>query len=269
VRASSRRVRRCSQADFGEFLTVEREGRQAEGMSSLEKPVGKKKLPLMKLAVAGGVFVAIAAVAVYLYGFKEVLATVTEWKDAVVAWASAMGAGVFFAAMAILPAFGMPNLAFSLTAGPIFGAKLGFFAVTVYALLAITFNLTVTYWLARRWLRPLLTRLLQRAGYELPKVPPEDMTDFTVILRVTPGIPLFVQNYLLGLADVPFGRYMVISCVVQWAQNIGFIWFGDALNQGKGKMALLAIMLILALGAGLQLVRKHYGKKKTAPTPAS
>lgn len=237
-------------------------------MSSSEKPAPKKKLPLLKLAVAGGVLALIGAVAVYLYGLQEAMAFVTQVKTAAIKRVSDAGPLVFFGAMALLPAAGMPNLAFSLTAGPVFGQQLGTVPVIIYALAAITFNLTLTYWLARRWLRPWLTRALHRFGYDLPQVPREDLTDFTVILRVTPGIPFFVQNYLLGLAEVPFLRYVVISCAVQWAQNIGFILFGDALAQGKGGMAMTAIMLILALGAGLQLVRKHYGKKKPA-TPAA
>ncbi len=233
-------------------------------MSSSEKPVAKKKLPLLKLAVAGAVLCLIAAVIVYFVGWQVALAKAVQLKDDTMKLVSDAGPGVFFTAMALLPAVGMPNSVFSLTAGPLFTHQLGTVGVILCALAAITVNMALTYWLAIRWLRPVLTRFLTRSGYDLPNVPREDMTDFTVLLRVTPGIPLCVQNYLLGLAEIPFVRYMVISCIVQWAQNIGFILFGDALSQGKGKMALLAIMLILALGAGLQLVRKHYAKKKAA-----
>jgi uncharacterized membrane protein YdjX (TVP38/TMEM64 family) len=237
-------------------------------MSSSEKPAPKKKLPLLKLAVAGGVLVLIAGVAVYLYGVQEAMTKASALYSAVVQRMSDAGPVAFFTAMALLPAAGMPNLAFSLTAGPVFGPQLGTVPVIVYALGSITFNLILTYWLARRWLRPWLTRLLLHFGYDLPQVPREDLTDFTVLMRVTPGIPFCVQNYLLGLVEVPFLRYVVISCLVQWAQNIGFILFGDALAAGKGKMAMTAIMLILALGAGLQLVRKHFAKKKAPATPA-
>ena len=43
-------------------------------------------------------------------------------------------------------------------------------------------------------------------GYRLPKVDRSDITDLIVILRVTPGFPFFVQNYLLGLAGAPAGE---------------------------------------------------------------
>jgi hypothetical protein len=41
--------------------------------------------------------------------------------------------------------------------------------------------------------------------------------------------------------------------------------FGDALSQGRGRTALLALGLLMALVAGTHLVRKHLGRKKTAP----
>jgi uncharacterized membrane protein YdjX (TVP38/TMEM64 family) len=183
-------------------------------------------------------------------------------KTAVMQRVTDAGPVVFFVAMGVLPGFGMPNLAFALTAGPLFGKQLGFATVTLYGLAAITFNLTVTYWLARRWLRPLFARWLERAGYEVPNVESGDMTDLIVLIRVTPGIPLFVQNYLLGLADAPFGRYMVISCAAQWSLNVAFILFGGALSQGQGKLAMTALMLLIAVIVATHFVRKHYGKKK-------
>jgi uncharacterized membrane protein YdjX (TVP38/TMEM64 family) len=146
----------------------------------------------------------------------------------------------------------------------LFGAKLGTPAIIVLGLAAITFNLTVTYWLARRWLRPVLARLVTRLGYQLPVVESGDVTDLIVLLRVTPGPPFFVQNYLLGLAEVPFGRYLVISCAVQWSFNVAFMLFGDALSQGRGKMAMISIGLLIALVAGTHLVRKHLGRDKVA-----
>jgi hypothetical protein len=92
---------------------------------------------------------------------------------------------------------------FALSAGPLFGEKLGTPAILLLGLAAITFNLIVAYWLARRWLRPPLARLVARLGYTLPAVERGDATDLIVLLRVTPGPPFFVQNYLLGLAEVP------------------------------------------------------------------
>ena len=98
----------------------------------------------------------------------------------------------------------------------------------------------------------------------MPEVERGDATDLIVLLRVTPGIPFFVQNYLLGLAEAPFGRYLAISCVVQWSFNVAFMLFGDALSQGRGRMAFFAIGLVAALATGTHLLRRHLSRRKAA-----
>jgi uncharacterized membrane protein YdjX (TVP38/TMEM64 family) len=133
--------------------------------------------------------------------------------------------------------------------------------VVAVSMAAIALNLALTYWLAAKALRPLLLRLLLRLGYKLPEVAATDMTDLIVIVRVTPGPPSFVQSYLLGLARVPFGKYMLISCVATWSYSIALILFGDALLHGKGGMAFVGICAIVALTALTHLLRRHYGKK--------
>jgi len=171
------------------------------------------------------------------------------------------GPWVFFTAMAILPAAGVPMMAFTLTAGSAFGPRMGMAGVIAAGLAAIAVNLTLTYWLARWALRPWLARLLERLGYRLPTVSGGDMTDLIVLLRVAPGLPFFAQNYLLGLADAPLAPYLVISCVVSWFYSASFILFGDALLHGKGRVGLIALSLLLVLSAVTHLLRRHYGQK--------
>jgi len=174
------------------------------------------------------------------------------------------GAGplVFFLSMAILPAVGAPQMAFTLTAGPLFAAQLGMGVVVLFALLAMTFNMVLSYWMASRVLRPVLEALLQRLGYKIPQVQKGDETGLIVLLRVTPGVPFPVQNYLLGLARASFGRYLLISLLIQGPLNAAFIVFGDALLHGKGKMVFYGLSAIAVLMIGTQLLRKYYGKKR-------
>jgi uncharacterized membrane protein YdjX (TVP38/TMEM64 family) len=233
-------------------------------MSLPEESVAPKKLPIAKLAMVGGVLVVVGLVVLYFVGWRVALDEVLRLKTVVVAWMAAAGPVVFFSAMAVLPGLGVPNSPFALTAGPVFGERLGLPVVTLLGLAAITINLTLTYWLARRWLRPVCGRLLERFGYKLPAVATGDVTDLIVLIRVTPVLPFFVQNYLLGLADVPFLRYLLISMAIQGSLNVGFILFGDALNHGRGGMALTSVLLIATLAVGTHLLRKHYGKKKIA-----
>lgn len=222
-----------------------------------EAPAPNKRALLIKLAAVGVVLV-IAAVLVMrgidLKGLlQQALATVQQ-----------AGPLVFFAAMALLPAVGAPLSPFSLTAGSIFGAQMGMPLVIGCALAAVTVNIVLTYFLASYAFRPLLEKIVTRLGYKLPEVEAGDAADLIVLLRVTPGVPFPAQNYLLGLARVPFVKYAVISCAIQWAFNTAFILFGDALLHGKGKLAIIGFSALLALTAGTHLVRKHYERRKKA-----
>lgn len=167
----------------------------------------------------------------------------------------------FFLAMALLPALGVPLSFFCLTAGSVFGPQLGMPVVMTLSLAAIATNIALSYLLATRALRPLLESLLSRLGYQMPRVASGDATDLIVLLRVTPGLPFPVQNYLLGLAAVPFTRYLLVSCLIAFPLNAAIIFFGEALLQGKGRTALLGLLLLLALMAVIHMVRRRYSAK--------
>jgi uncharacterized membrane protein YdjX (TVP38/TMEM64 family) len=210
---------------------------------------------LIKLAVAALVVLVVAGLLARGYDLKgRVQQGLALIRDA--------GPVIFFGAMVLLPALGVPLSFFSLTAGSVFGPQLGMPLVMLLSLAAITANMVLSYLLASRALRPPLEYLVKRLGYRLPQVDSGDVTDLIVLLRVTPGVPFPVQNYLLGLAAVPFVRYLFVSCLIQLPINGAVIFFGDALLQGKGKIALVSLLLLIALTTGAHLARKHYGAKK-------
>ncbi len=231
-------------------------------MSAPVAPAEKKKLPLIKLAVIAAVLLIAAVLAVSGGDIRGLIAQCGTLIDRAVAVIRNAGPVAFFTAIAVLPAFGVPTLTLILPAGPAFGERLGMGNVVLFTSLALMVNFILTYFLARRALRPLLEKLIVRLGYELPKVEAGDTTDLIVILRLTPGIPFCVQNYLMGLGEVPFGRCLALSLLFCLPQNAAFVVFGDALVHGKGKMILMAGGLIVAIVAGTHLLRKHYARKK-------
>lgn len=220
-------------------------------------PLRDKKILLLKLAVVLGLVVVV--VALVLSGV-DVRGLLQQGLEAI----RRAGPLAFFVAMAVLPAVGAPLLAFMLPAGKLFGERFGMPVVVAYSLAAITFNMLFTYWLARWALRPPLARLIDRLGYKLPQVASGDATDLAIILRVTQGIPFLVQNYLCGLAEVPFPKYLLVSCVAGWPAQTAYIVFGQALLEGNGRTVLIAVGVLVALIAATHFVRRHYGRKKTA-----
>jgi uncharacterized membrane protein YdjX (TVP38/TMEM64 family) len=173
------------------------------------------------------------------------------------------GPWVFFSLFAVLPAFGFPISVFYLIAGSAFAERLGMGGVLAAAGAALLVNISLSYWLGRYALRPWLERWISRTKYRIPRIEANEHAEITLIVRITPGPPFFVQSYLLGLASVAFRTYLWISWTISMAYAAGFIIFGDAIMHGKGRLALLGITGLVAVGLGVHLLRKHYGKKGT------
>lgn len=175
----------------------------------------------------------------------------------------AAGPLAFFTAMAILPALGCPMLAFTLTAGTAFAGQLGLPLVLACCGVALAINMALTYWLAAVGIRPWLEQLIARTKYRVPALDEADHSELTLIVRITPGPPFFVQNYLLGLARVRFFTYLWVSWAVVMPMSVGFVVFGDAILHGKARLALLGFSALLGISLIVHFVRRHYGKKRS------
>lgn len=240
-------------ARLSSLLTVSRDGGHAGDMPS-QTPPKKKKLPWLKLAVlAVGLLV---GAALLLRGAHP-----RELIDQGMGLVRAAGPVAFFAAMAILPAAGAPLMAFTLSAGEAFGAQLSMGGVIVVSLTMIALNLALTYWLARYALRPALTNLVVRYGHKIPSITKKNALSVALVVRLTPGPPFFLQGYILGLAEVPFRLYMVVSwlCVMPWA--VGAIVMGQGILNGNFKVAATGLGLIVVAVVIVQIVRAKYAKR--------
>jgi uncharacterized membrane protein YdjX (TVP38/TMEM64 family) len=168
---------------------------------------------------------------------------------------------VFFGAMALLPLVGFPLSPFTLAAGPVFGPQLGAGAVIAASVAAVAVNVAISYWVSAYALRPLVVRLLTWFGKKMPEVPVSSLNEMTLVLRVVPGTPFFVQSYLLGLARVPFAAYMFISVVVPACYIAGAVLAGDAIGRGDRSMLMLGGIVFAVAGLALHFLRKYLTRK--------
>lgn len=240
-------------------------GRHGGGMESTDmtaKPVtqageaaARHRRRRLAVLVAGGLGVAVLAGWAAMQP-PETWVRAREVAGVAMGWVRGLGAGWFFAAFAVLPAFGFPVSVFPLSAGPLFGATLGLPAVLGLTAASMATSMTISYATARFLLRPWVTRMLGYLGYVVPVVPVEKRRMFVVLVRITPGPPYVFQNFLLGLAGVPFGLYLGISSVICTLNVSLLVVFGDALAQGKGRVALLALAGVVLVVVAVKLVRK-------------
>lgn len=178
--------------------------------------------------------------------------------QAFIAWREEAGVVPFFLAMALLPALGVPITPFFIVAGATFGTFVG---LTVSAI-ALSANLLLCYWIARSGLRPWLTRLLARTRYGIPDFEEgKGALRFTLLVKLAPGVPIFIKHYLLGLAGVPFWIYFAVSGAITGLYAGAFVVLGDSLLEhdlGTSAMA-LAVLLVIALA--IYLWRRRVGKR--------
>ncbi len=219
-----------------------------------EAPHPKKKLPLLKLGILA---VVVGVVAVLVIKGLDVRALGQKCLEVI------RGAGpiTFLLATALLPAFGAPLSAFTITAGELFAPTMSMPGVIAAMLVAIAINLAFTYWLARFALRPVLSKIIRGYGYSIPSVTRENALSIALAIRLTPGPPFFLQSYILGLAEVPFRLYMVVSwlCSLPWA--IGLIVFGNGLFNGNFKLVVGGIGGLTVAAIAVNAVRKRYVKR--------
>ena len=164
-----------------------------------------------------------------------------------------------FLAVAVLPLVGIP-------ASPLLiavGIRLGTATGMVFVGAAYLINFCAGYWMARSWFRAPLGRWLERRGQSIPKVGAADETQFIVLVRITPGPPLFMQTYVLGFAQVGFVRYLVLSMLIQMFYVFAFLSFGQSLNHNAAWRAILAVALLIGLALAVNLLRRRLVKRRS------
>jgi uncharacterized membrane protein YdjX (TVP38/TMEM64 family) len=134
-------------------------------------------------------------------------------------------------------------------------------AVT-WSLLAISLNLTWTYWLAAGPARRLVEKLLASSSIKIPDLPRGDHLRLILVLKLTPGVPFFFQNYLLGFLRAPFLLYLPLAIVCNGVVGAGVILGGVGVGGGNLKWGIWGVSII-ALGVVLtQLIRRWLVRKK-------
>lgn len=167
------------------------------------------------------------------------------------------GPVAFFAAMAVLPAVGFPLMPFTLIAGPVFGPQIGVGPTIACAIAAVAANVALSYGLAAGAMRPWVLRLAGWLGYRLPAAPAGAAWQVVTVVRLAPGLPFWMQSYLLGVIRAPFVAYMTLSTLIPAGYIAATIAGGDALARGRGRTALLAFAVLGFIAAALHLLRKR------------
>jgi uncharacterized membrane protein YdjX (TVP38/TMEM64 family) len=163
----------------------------------------------------------------------------------------------FFVAMAVLPAIGFPLAPFFVAVGLVFGPTLGIGNVIVCSIVSVGVNVALCYGIAASALRPFVARFVKWLGRELPVMKTGNAYEIVFLVRILPGLPFFLQSYLLGLARAPFIPYMIVSTVVPTVFLTSMILFGDGIWSGNRWGIAAGCVLILVASVVAHRARKR------------
>jgi uncharacterized membrane protein YdjX (TVP38/TMEM64 family) len=168
------------------------------------------RLTRRRIIIAGSIVVALVCV-VLLYRTIDIAALHER--------AAEINGVLVFASMTVLPLIGFPVSVTHAVAGVRFGFGLGLALVAV----SIVLQLLASYALVKA-MPKLFARHLKPLRDRLPQGTHAPLTQFTILL---PGVPYFAKNYVLPLAGVPLGIYLLWGIPLHIAKSAIGVVFGE------------------------------------------
>ena len=151
---------------------------------------------------------------------------------------------LFFSAFIVATFLPVPVGVFYLAAGVVYG--IGPALAWIAGSLVVS-NL-ILHSASKSFLRPTLEFLVARRGHRIPRFDsPLDEALFITLIRLTPGIPYFVQNVILAVADLDLMRFVVLSVALQMIYVTGFVVLGRSALDGQFGWVMGGIMLLVAV----------------------
>lgn len=180
-----------------------------------------------------------------------------SYEDVLLAWKSGLDPLPFFALLALAGCLGIPTTPFYLLAGVLFGPAV---ALVGSALSVLTYQ-SLAYGIARGPLRGWSDRIsgpLERrfASYRLARPYLR-----VVLVRLLPGLPGALKNYLAASVGAGFGVYLLVSWPLGMAGAAALVAVGEAVATWRPWEALL---VVLALLAAAWLFRRLRGRRQAA-----
>lgn len=202
-------------------------------------------LPRLALGVLVLLLVALAAAVLHAHGVD--LAWLQARQAELVAWRQAqpaLAAALFFAAFVTVTALSLPAATLLMLSG---GALFGLWPALLLVSFASSLGATLAMLLARGLLRAPLER---RYAAQLTRIDAglaQDGAWYLLALRLTPLVPFFVVNAVLGLTRFPAWKFYLISQLGMLPAAFVYVNAGRELSRLDSLHGLLSPALILAL----------------------
>ncbi len=164
---------------------------------------------------------------------------------------------LFFSAFIVATFLPVPVGLFYLAAGVVYG--IGPALAWIAGSLVIS-NLLI-HSASKSFLRPSLESLVTRRGHRIPRFDsPLDEALFITLIRLTPGVPYFLQNVILAVADLDLMRFVVLSVAFQMVYVTGFVVLGRSALDGRFGWVVGGLALIIAVAVAARILSRRRGR---------
>ena len=160
----------------------------------------------------------------------------------------------------------LPLSPFLLLAGALFTNRYGIPAAIALCYSAMVLSMIWTYFVSAYPMRKLFEKMVALFSDKFPEIPEAHKSKVAMIIRITPGIPFFLQNYFLGVSRVPFGKYLLISMLIQALYTPAFVVGGGAIFEGKAGLAIAAVSIFIILAIVLHWLRNRNPETRVKET---
>lgn len=165
-----------------------------------------------------------------------------------------------FLALVVLPGLPVPTSALLFLAGVVWRDRP--VEACLIAVVTMMMNLTWTYWLAAGFGRRTMERVVGCLSLRIPEVRESNRLRVVLALKLTPGIPMFVQNYLCGFLQVPFRIYLLVSLACNGLIGMGFVLAGVGFGDGRLVPAFAGLLLVVLGALVIRWIRAWLAERK-------
>ena len=169
-------------------------------MGEVETPRSGRRWKYAKLSIVP--ILLIAGVALILLGY--------DWRSLIVDQGF-KGYAFYIGFLIVLPLLGFPISAFYVFSGITFSPWVGLGVTST----GLFLNMIAGYWVGRCYLHEPISAYLHKKEKTKRWLHTKNLIRLTVLVRAVPGVPYFMQNYILGLVKAPFWMYLFVSWSIQ------------------------------------------------------
>jgi len=160
--------------------------------------------------------------------------------------------GIFLLTMAVFPMCGFPISPFLV----LIGIKFTLYPAIVLTGLIFAVQLWLSYLLAHSVMRPVIHKILTKAGYRMPRIHQQNQVAFAVVFMAIPGLPYTVKNYFLASLNIPFRIYFPAGWGCNVLLALPLIGLGHTLLENPRLAIGLLVLVVFGYGLSVWLKRK-------------